>query len=53
MRLILRLIKGISRVLKQLLKYFNGIAILTSFLLPAAGVFHIIFILNLNNSEFV
>ena len=38
MRLISQLIKGISRVLQKLLKYFNGTAILTSFVFPAAEV---------------
>ena len=49
MRLILQLIKGISRVLQKLLKYFNGIAILTFFVLPSAGFFPIILILDLND----
>ena len=35
-RLISQLSKGISKVLQKLLKYFNGTAILTSFVLPAA-----------------
>ena len=36
--LILQLIKGISNVLKKLLKYFNGTTILTfNFLTPAAS----------------
>ena len=38
-RLISQLIKGISRVLQNLLKFFNCTAISTSFVLPAAGVF--------------
>ena len=37
-RLISQLINGISRVVQMLLKYFNGTAILTSFVLPPAGV---------------
>ena len=37
MKLISQLIKGISRVLQKLLKYFNGTVISTIFLLPAAG----------------
>ena len=53
MRLISQLIKGISRVPQKLLKYFNGTAILTSFLLLASGNFPVILILNLNDSEFV
>ena len=48
MRLILQLINGISRVFQILFKYFNGIAISTSFALPGAGVFPVILILNLN-----
>ena len=51
MRLISQLINGISRVLQKLLKYFNGTAISTSFVLPAAGVFHVILILNLDDSD--
>ena len=47
-----QLIKGIPRVLQKLLKYFNGITILTSFVLPPAGVFPVIFTLDLNTSEF-
>ena len=39
MGLISQLIKGISRVPQKLLKCFKGSAILTSFILPAAGVF--------------
>ena len=46
-----QLIKGISRVLQKLLKYFNGTIISTFFSLPAAGVFPVIFILDLNDSE--
>ena len=52
MRLISQLIKGISRVPQKLLKYFNGTAILTSFVLPLVGVFPVIFILDWNDSEF-
>ena len=51
MRLILQLIHDISRVLQKLRKYFNGTAILTSFIFPAAGAFHVILILYLNNSN--
>ena len=47
MRLSSQLINGISRVLQNLLKYFNGIVISTSFVLPAAGIFPVILILNL------
>ena len=46
-----QLIKGISRVLKKLLKYFNRTIISTSFSLPAAGVFPVTFILDLNDLE--
>ena len=53
MRLISQLIKGISRVLQKLLKYFNGTIISTSFVLLSAGVFPIIFILDLNDLEAV
>ena len=51
MRLTSQLVKGISRVLQKLLKYFNGTGILTSFVLPAAGVFPVILILNLNDLD--
>ena len=51
MRLTSQLIKGISRVLQKLCKYFNGTIISPSFSLPAAGVFLVIFILDLNDSE--
>ena len=50
MRLISQLIKGISRVLQKNLKYFNGTAILTPFILPSSGV---IFSMDLNDSESV
>ena len=50
MRLISQLIKGISRVLQKLLKYFDYTAILTSFVLLAAGVFPVIFSLDLNDA---
>ena len=46
-----QLINDISRVLQKLLKYFNGTIISTSFVLPAAGVFPVIFILDLNDSD--
>ena len=51
-RLTSQLINGISRVLQKLFKYFNGTIILTSFVLPPAGVFPVIFTLDLNDSEF-
>ena len=50
MKLILQLINGTSTVLQKLLKYLNGTAISTSFVLAAAGVFPFILILNLNDS---
>ena len=52
-RLTSQLINGISRVLQKLLKYFNGTIISTSFVLPAAGVFPVVFILDLNDSDCV
>ena len=51
MRLTSQLIKGISRVLQKLLRYFNGTIISIYFSLSAAGVFPVIFILDLNDSE--
>ena len=51
-RLTSQLINGISRVLQKLLKYSKGTIILTSFVLPPARVFPIIFTLDLNYSEF-
>ena len=51
MRLISQLINGISGVLQKLLKYFKGTAISTSFVFPAAGVFPVILILYLNDSD--
>ena len=53
MRLISQLINSISRVLQKLLKYFNGSANSTSFVLPAAGIFPVVLILNLNDSDYV
>ena len=44
------LINGISSVLQKILKYCNGIAILTSFVLASTGVF-LIFVFDLNDSE--
>ena len=52
MRLTSQLIKGISRVIQKLLKYFNGTIISTSFSLTLLGAFPVIFILDLNNSEY-
>ena len=51
MRLISQLINGISRVIKKLLKYFNGTVISTTIVLSLAGVSPVIFILNLNDSD--
>ena len=45
-------INGISRVLQKLLNCFDGTIILTHFVLPAAGVFPVIFTLDLNDSVF-
>ena len=50
-RLTSQLINGISSVLQKLLKYFNGTIISTSFVLSSAGVFPVIFILALNDSD--
>ena len=52
-RLTSQLINSISRVPQKLLKYFNGTMISTSFVLPAAGFFPVIFILDLNDSDCV
>ena len=51
MILTLQLIKDVSRVFQRLLKYFNGTAILTFFVLPSSGVFFVIFILDSYDSE--
>ena len=50
-RLTSQLINSISRVVQKLLKYFNGIIISTSFLLPSSGVSPVIFTLNLDDLE--
>ena len=50
-RLTLQLINGISRVLQKCLKYFNGTIISTIFVFLSAGVFPVIFTLDLNDSE--
>ena len=52
MRFMSQLINGISRVLQKLLKYFNGTAISTFFVLPLPGVFSVTLFLILNDSEF-
>ena len=49
MRLISQLIKGISRALQKLLKYFNSTIILTSFM-PQSTVSPVMFCLNLNKA---
>ena len=48
-RLTSQLIKGISKVLQKLLKYFNGTIISTSFV-PPFPVYPVIFAFNLNES---
>ena len=53
LRLISKLINGFSRVLQKLLKYFNGTAVLSYFVLPAAGVFPVILILYFKDSDCV
>ena len=44
MRLISKLINGVSRVFQTVLKYFNGSIISMSFVLPSAGVFSAFFL---------
>ena len=53
MKQVSQLIKGISRVPQKLLKCFDGTVILTCFVLQSAQVFPVIFILFLNDLEFV
>ena len=53
MTLTSQLINDISRVFQKLVKYFNGTIISVFFVLPLSGVFPVIFILDLNNSESV
>ena len=53
MRLTSLLINRFSSNLQKLLMYFNCTAILTFFVLPAAGDFPVILTLNLSNSESV
>ena len=48
-RLTSQLTNGISSVLQKLVKYFNGTIISTSFVLPSAGVFPVIFTLDIND----
>ena len=45
------MVHDISRVLQKLLKYFNGTAISTSFVLTLLGVFPVALILHLNDSD--
>ena len=45
-----QLIRSISRVLQKLIKYFNGTIILIPFISPSLLVWHVIFVLNLNES---
>ena len=49
-RLILQLIKGNSRVLQKLLKYFNGVTISIFFSILPSLVEPVIFCLNLNDA---
>ena len=53
MRVTSELFNGISRVLQKLIKYFNGTIISTSFVLASAGLFPVIFILDLNGLKSV
>ena len=53
MKLTSQLINDISRVLQNLLKYFNSTIFPTSFVLPLFEVFPVIFILDLNDLEYV
>ena len=45
-----QLIKGISRVLQKLLKYFSGTNISTPFISPSSFVWPVILVLKLNES---
>ena len=45
------LMSGISKLLRKLIKYLNGTAILTSFVLPSLEVLPGIFTLDSNDSE--
>ena len=53
MRLTSQLINDISIILQKLLKFLKGTIISTFFLLQSLGVFPVIFILSLNDSESV
>ena len=50
-RLTLQLINGISSVLQKWPKYFSGTIVSTFFVFPLFGVFSVIFVLDLNDSE--
>ena len=52
-RLISQLIHDILRVIQKLLKYFNGTDISKHFVLRSSGVFPVILILDLNDSDSV
>ena len=52
-RLILQVVSEILKVLQKLLKHFNSTTILMFLALPSAGVFLVIFALNLKDTEFV
>ena len=47
MELILELIRGVSRVFQKLIKFLNGAAISAPFVLSSAGIFLVIFTLDL------
>ena len=53
MRLNSQLINGISTVLQKLLKYFNGTGISTFFVLSLLGVFPVVLIWDLSDSDSV
>ena len=52
MRSTSQLTKDLLRVFKIVLRYFNGAAILTSFVLSSVEFFSVILVLDLNYSEF-
>ena len=52
-RLISQLINDILRAIQKLLKYFNGTDISKYFVLRSSGVFPVILILDLNDSDSV
>ena len=53
MRLISQLFNGVSRILQKFLKHFNETVILMIFVLTAAGILPVIFVLILNDSKSV